>query len=139
MVKMDWGGGASFGNNEMGELQIHGNLMVNGKAAGHCIHSTTLPTHRLMAMPYNPNGSRSPLPRLCCRTSTNQAHTSTQSHILHTKHCQSSNEGTLSLLLCKPASSLKSHNILHKMLRLAHSPRISWNCGQKKTIIEEPL
>jgi hypothetical protein len=132
IVKMDWGGGISFGNNDMGELQIHGNLiqlkmrdpylcrnMVNRKAAGHCIHSITLPTHRLMDMPYNPNGSRSPLPRLCCRTSTNQAYTSTQSHILHTEHCQSSNEGTLSLLLCKPASSLKSRNILHKMLRLA--------------------
>lgn len=31
--------------------------MGNGKAAGHCIHSTTLPTHRLLNMPHNLNQS----------------------------------------------------------------------------------
>ncbi|KDR23976.1 hypothetical protein L798_07912 [Zootermopsis nevadensis] len=121
----------------MGNLRIHGILinlkcggpllcrnMGDGKAAGHCIHSTTPPTHRLMDIPPNLNISKSPLPRLCCRTSTFQTHTSTRPHTLHTKHCQSSIEGTLSLLLCfKPASSLKSRNTPHTMPRAWQSPR----------------
>lgn len=139
-------GGIHCRNNEMGKLQIHVSSQIwrlgdpcfsrnmgNGKAAGHCIHSTTLPTHRLLDMPHNLNESPPSPGSVAGQTQFRQ----TQSHN-HTYCTQS----TASLALrehyhfcsaCQLHAWKVAIHCTRSCVSCTSTLKTDRNCGQKKT------